>query len=138
MPEKREVEVDFMSRRRYDPIDEEKPARDRPPGPYGGKPPIKVSLALYLVSLLVVILAVFIIMMVQYFPGYHTNYKLTQAVKGADYVYIGIRIPKEELLKRKINPLTEEIEVAKILKSMGAKTAKCEINPDRTKLPLEK
>ena len=127
-----------MSSRRYDPIDDDRPTRDRPPGPYGGKNPIRVSLAFYLVSLLVVILVIFILMMVQYFPGYHTNYKLTQAVKGADYVYIGIRIPKDQLLKRNINPLTEEIEVANILKSMGAKTAKCEINPDRTKLPFEK
>ena len=127
-----------MSSRRYDPIDDDRPTRDRPPGPYGGKKPIRVSLAFYLVSLLVVILVIFILMMVQYFPGYHTNYKLTQAVKGADYVYIGIRIPKDQLLKRNINPLTEESEVANILKSMGAKTAKCEINPDRTKLPFEK
>jgi hypothetical protein len=120
-----------MSRRRYDPIDEERPTRDRPPGPYGGKKPIRVSLALYLVSLLVVILAVFIVMMVMYFPGYHTNYKLKHVVRNSD-ISITVSIPLAETEKRKENPFTKEQRdnLASLFKSMGARSVTVRIEPN--------
>jgi uncharacterized protein YneF (UPF0154 family) len=59
------------------------------------------------------------------------------AVKGADYVYMGIRIPKEQLKSRNINPLTKEDDIARILKDMGAKRSNVEINPDRVRIPGE-
>lgn len=106
-------------------------------GPFDKKPPIRVSFGLYLISILLVGLVVFILMMVQYFPGYRMNHRLEDAIKGANYVYVGIRIPKQDLLKRKVNPLTKEVDIQKILEDMGAKRAHAEINPDRTRIPFE-
>jgi hypothetical protein len=100
-------------------------------GTYGGREPIRVSLGVYIISLLVVA------MLVLYLPGYRMSYRFESAVKNADYVYVGVRIPKEELKKRKVNPLTKEDDLANILKDMGAKRAKAEINPDLTRIPGE-
>lgn len=117
-----------MSRSRYDTTGDD--AHDRPTGPYGKQGQMRVSLAFYLVSLLVVILVVFILMMAQYFPGYHTNYKLKQAVKNSD-VSITISIPLAETEKRKENPFTKEQreKLANVLKSMGAKSVTVKIEP---------
>jgi len=107
------------------------------PGPYTkDTSPIKVSFSVYLISMFIIALIVFIIMLAQYLPGHRRNYRLEQAIRGADYVYIGIRIPNEELKKRKLS-YSEEDEVAKILKDMGAKRAKAQINPDKNKIPFE-
>ncbi|MDD5747859.1 MAG: hypothetical protein PHP64_02225 [Actinomycetota bacterium] len=107
-------------------------------GPYSNRrTPIKVSFPVYLVSVLLVGLIVFVVMLVQYLPGQRRNYRLEQAIRGADYVYIGIRIPSGELKERKLS-YSEEDEVAKILLDMGAKKAKAQINPDRTRIPFEK
>jgi uncharacterized protein YneF (UPF0154 family) len=114
-----------------------------PPGapvnasPFNKSAPIRVSFSVYVISLIVVALAVFILMLVQYLPGYRSYYKIKSGVKGADYVYVGIRIPKEELKKRNINPLTREDDIAKVLQDMGAKRSKVEINPDRVTIPGE-
>jgi uncharacterized protein YneF (UPF0154 family) len=103
-----------------------------PPGapvnasPFNKSAPIRVSFSVYVISLLV-----------QYLPGYRSYYKIKSGVKGADYVYVGIRIPKEELKKRNINPLTREDDIAKVLQDMGAKRSKVEINPDRVTIPGE-
>ncbi len=106
-------------------------------GTYGGREPIRVSLSVYIISLLVVAVIVFIAMLVLYLPGYRMSYRFESAVKNADYVYVGVRIPKEELKKRKVNPLTKEDDLANILKDMGAKRAKAEINPDLARIPGE-
>ncbi len=99
--------------------------------------PIRVSFGVYLVSLLVVALVIFIVMLVLYLPGYRMNQRIKVAVENADYVYLGIRIPKEELKKRKVNPLTKEDDLVEIFKDMGAKRARAEINPDLTRIPGE-
>lgn len=106
-------------------------------GPYDRQGPIKVSFGVYLLSLTLVALIIFIVMLVQYFPRYRSYYKIADAVKNANYVYVGIRIPKEELKKRDINPLTKEDDIVKIFKDMGAKSAACDINPDRVRIPHE-
>ena len=98
-------------------------------GPYDRQGPIKVSFGVYLLSLILVALIVFIVMLVQYFPGYRSYYKIADAVKNANSVYMRISIPKDELKNRDINPLTKEDDIAKIFKDMGAKSAACDINP---------
>ncbi|MBN2169431.1 MAG: hypothetical protein JW738_09320 [Actinobacteria bacterium] len=99
--------------------------------------PIKVSFSLYIISIAVVTITVFILMLVQYLPGYRQNKKLENTVKNADYVYVGIRISKEELKERDINPLTMEDDLMEMLRSMGVEKTKIEINPDKTDLPGE-
>lgn len=111
---------------------------ERPSEPFEKRGPIKVGLGVYLISIFLVALIVFILMLVQYFPGYRTSHRIEDAVKNADYVYMGIRIPKNDLKKRNVNPLTKEDDLAKILNDMGAKSAKVEINPDKTRIPYEK
>jgi hypothetical protein len=106
-------------------------------GPYDRQGPIKVSFGVYFISLILVALIIFIVMLVQYFPGYRSYQRIADAVKNANYVYLGIRIPKEQLKKRNINPLTKEDDIAKIFREMGAKTASCDINPDEVKIPHE-
>lgn len=108
------------------------------PGPFEKKRRLRVGFGFYLVSVLIVAVAVFVVSMVQYFPGHRQSYKLKQAVKGANYVYVGIRIPKDELKKRNVNPLTMEDELKKMLKDMGAGSSRVEINPDRTAIPYER
>lgn len=125
-----------MSKREYT-TDTEGQAAGADMGPYGKQGPIKVSFGVYIISLLVVALVVFVVMLVQYLPGYRMNNRLETAVKNSDYVYVGVRIPKEELKKRKVNPLTKEDDLVEILKDMGAKRAKAEINPDLTRIPGE-
>lgn len=125
-----------MARRSYA-SDAEGPGEHEDQGPYGKQGPIRVSFGVYIISLLVVALAVFIVMLVQYLPGHRMSNRLETAVKNADYVYVGIRIPKEELKKRKVNPLTKEDDLVQILKDMGAKRGKAEINPDLTRIPGE-
>ena len=99
--------------------------------------PIKVSFSLYIISIAVVTITVFILMLVQYLPGYRQNKKLENTVKNADYVYVGIRISKEELKERNINPLTMEDDLIEMLEGMGVEKSKIEINPDKTDLPGE-
>jgi hypothetical protein len=106
-------------------------------GPYDRHEPIRVSLGVYIISLILIAVVVFIVMLVLYLPGYRMSYRFESAVKNADYVYVGIRIPKSELKKRNVNPLTKEDDLVNILKDMGAKRGKAEINPDLTKIPGE-
>jgi hypothetical protein len=106
-------------------------------GPYDRQGPIRVSFGVYIISLLVVGLMIFIVMLVQFLPGHRMSHRLETAVENSDYVYVGIRIPKSELKKREVNPLTKEDDVVEILKEMGAKRAKVEINPDLTRIPGE-
>ncbi|MCJ7745162.1 MAG: hypothetical protein MUP40_02580 [Actinobacteria bacterium] len=106
-------------------------------GLYDRQGPIKVSFGVYFISLILVALIIFIVMLVQYFPGYRSYYRLADAVNNANYVYMGIRIPKEELKKRDVNPLAKEDDITKILENMGAKSANCDINPDRVRIPHE-
>lgn len=109
-------------------------------GPSGqaDKGPIRITLGVYLVSLLVVIVVIFVSMLVMYLPGYQTSQRLKSAINNADYVYIGIRIDKNELKSRDVNPLTKEDDIVKILKDdMGAKRANAEVNPDLSKIKGE-
>ena len=106
-------------------------------GPYDRQGPIKVGFGVYFISLILVALIIFIVMLVQYFPGDRSYHRVADAVKNANYVYVGIRIPKQELKKRGVNPLTKEDDIAKIIKDMGAKSASCDINPDKVRIPHE-
>src|SRR5450756_2902265 len=45
-------------------------------GPYDRQGPIKVSFGVYFISLILVALIIFIVMLVQYFPGYRSYYRL--------------------------------------------------------------
>jgi hypothetical protein len=106
-------------------------------GPYDRREPIRISLGVYVISLILIAVVVFIVMLVLYLPGYRMSYRFESAVKNAEYVYVGIRIPKSELKKRNVNPLTKEDDLVNILKDMGALRGKAEINPDLTKIPGE-
>ncbi len=122
-----------MKQRIYSTRDAETEA---PLGPQN-RGPIRVSFGVYIISLLVVALVIFIVMLVQYLPGYRMSHRFEVAIKNADYVYVGIRVPKSELKKRNVNPLTKEDDLVQILKDMGAKRAKAEVNPDLKKIPGE-
>jgi uncharacterized protein YneF (UPF0154 family) len=127
-----------MSRRSKDPAAEAPAGEDAvTSGPFKKSAPIRVSFGVYVVSLIVVALVVFVVMLVQYLPGHRSYYTIKSGVTGADYVYVGVRIPKEELKKRDINPLKQEDDIAATLKEMGAKRSKVEINPDRVTIPGE-
>ncbi|MDD5448340.1 MAG: hypothetical protein PHO53_04155 [Actinomycetota bacterium] len=102
------------------------------------KGPIKVSLPVYLGSILLVALLVFVLMLVQYLSGFKASRKIAEVVENSQYVYVGVRVPKAELKKRNVNPLTKVDEVAELFCEMGAKRAKVEINPDTTEIPGEK
>ena len=106
---------------------------DTPVGPHN-KGPIRVSLGVYIISLVIVALVIFTVMLVQYLPGYRMNHRLEAAIENADYVYMGIRVAKSELKKRNVNPLTKEDDIVQILQDMGAKRAKAEVNPDLTRI----
>jgi len=120
-----------MSRKYQEPAAEENGTETRGhTGPYEKSVPIRVSFGVYIISLLLVVLAVFILMLVQYFPGYRSNYRVSQAVKNSD-VKITITIPMSETERRKENPFTKDQrdKVANLLKGMGAKSATVEIKP---------
>lgn len=120
-----------MSRKYQEPPPEENAPEPRAKGgPYEKSAPIKVSFGVYIISLLVVALAVFILMLVQYFPGYRSNYRVTQAVKNSD-VKVTITIPMSEVERRKENPFTKDQrdKFAGLLKGMGAKSVTVDIKP---------
>jgi hypothetical protein len=110
--------------------DENGPETRGPAGPYNKSAPIRVSFGVYIISLLLVALVVFVVMLVQYLPGYRSNYRVSQAVKNSD-VKITITIPMAEVERRKENPFTKEQrdKVASLFKGMGAKSATVEIKP---------
>jgi hypothetical protein len=99
-------------------------------GPYEKQGPIKVSLVVYLISLILVALIIFILMLVQYLPGYRNNNKLSQVVKNSN-VKMTVVIPMSETEKRKENPFTKEQRdrAAALFKNMGAKSATVLIEP---------
>lgn len=103
----------------------------RKPGPYEKRSaPIRVSFGVYIISLIVVALAVFIVMLVQYLPGYRNGYRVSQTIKNSD-VAITVTIPMSETEKRKENPFTKEQrdKLAGVLKQMGAKQVTVKIQP---------
>lgn len=119
-----------------DPYSSQPPA----PGPFDKHERVKVSLAFYFVSLLVVALIVFILMLVQYLGGYQRSYKLGQVIKNSD-VSMTITIPLSEVEKRKDNPFNKDVQtkqkkqVSDALKGMGARSApptSIEIVPEGT------
>lgn len=114
-----------MSRKMKDPIGEA-PVQGSPQhaGPYDRHGPIRVSFGVYVISLIVVALIVFIVMLVQYLPGYRNSYRLKQVIKNS-HVQMTVNIPMSETEKRKDNPFTREQreKAAALLKSMGATSA---------------
>jgi hypothetical protein len=120
-----------MSRKYAEPAAVDKGADPKQPtGPYHRSGPIRVSFGVYIISLLVVALTVFIVMLVQYLPGYRSYYKVSQTIKNSD-VAITITIPMSETEKRKENPFTKDQrdKLANVLKGMGAKTVTVKIEP---------
>lgn len=101
-------------------------------GPYDRQGPIKVSFGVYFISLILVALIIFIVMLVQYFPGYRNTHKLSQVVKNSD-VKMTVVIPMSETEKRKENPFTREQRdrAAALFKNMGAKSATVLIEPQK-------
>jgi hypothetical protein len=99
-------------------------------GPYAKSAPIRVSFGVYIISLIIIAVAVFIVMLVQYLPGYRSNYKVSQAVKNSN-VAVTITIPMAETEKRKENPFTKEQrdKLASVFKGMGAKSVTVKIEP---------
>jgi hypothetical protein len=122
-----------MSRKMKDPIGDT-PAQGAPQhaGPYDKRPPLRVSFGVYVISLIVVALLVFIVMLVQYLPGYRNSYRLKQVFKNSD-VQMTVDIPMTETVKRKDNPFAMEQrdKAAALLKSMGAKSATVVIEPEK-------
>lgn len=126
-----------MRNRRFSADSEGQSSRPAPSPEKQKQEPIKVSFGVYIISLLVVALVIFIVMLVLYLPGYRMSQRIKVAVENSDYVYAGVRVPKQELKKRNVNPLTKEDDLVEILKEMGAKRARAEINPDLTRIPGE-
>lgn len=126
-----------MRNRRFSADSEGQSSRPAPAPEKQKQGPIKVSFGVYIISLLVVALVIFIVMLVLYLPGYRMSQRIKVAVENSDYVYAGVRVPKQELKKRNVNPLTKEDDLVEILKEMGAKRARAEINPDLTRIPGE-
>lgn len=121
-----------MSRKKYSDMPSSQGSTEVPPkgGPYERSAPVRVSLGVYIISLVVVALIVFIVMLVQYLPGYRNGYKVSQAIKSSN-VSITITIPMSETEKRKDNPFTKEQrdKLANVLKAMGAKSVTVKIEP---------
>lgn len=92
---------------------------------------VRVSLGFYLISLLVVALAIFVLMLVQYFPGYRSNHRLSQVIKKSN-VEMTVSIPMAEVENREPNPFTrrQRDDVVKLLKDMGARSATVVIIPE--------
>lgn len=119
-----------MKRSKY--ADEQVPGSPQEVGPFDKRKhaPIKVSFGVYVISLVVVVLVIFILMLVQYFPGHKKNHKLEGAIHNAD-VTVTILIPDSELSKRKDNPINNEYvkDIEKLFRDMGAKSAEVDIKP---------
>lgn len=98
--------------------------------PFNKSAPLRVSFGVYIISLVVIALAIFILMLIQYFPGYRSNYKMSKAVNNSN-VSLSISIPMSEVEKRKENPFSPEQrkEIESLLKGMGAKTVTVKIEP---------
>jgi Tfp pilus assembly protein PilE len=94
------------------------------------RPRARVSLGAYLVSLIVVALVIFILVLVQYLPGYRSNYRLSKIINNSN-VEMTVTIPMSETENRKENPFTKEQKdkAASLLKGMGAKSATVVIKP---------
>ena len=78
-----------------------------------------------------VVVLVFILMLVQYFPGYRSNHRLSQVIKKSN-VELTVRIPMAEIEKREPNPFTrkQKDDVVKLLKDMGATSVTVVILPE--------
>jgi hypothetical protein len=99
-------------------------------GPPVKSQPLKVSFLVYVISLLVVALLIFILMLVQYFPGYQKSHKIKQAVKNSD-VTLTVEIPEKELESRDYNPTNKKFKdsIADVFRQLGAKKVVIEITP---------
>ncbi len=93
--------------------------------------PVRVNLVFYLVSILVVALLVFVVMLIQYLPGYRTSHRLSEVIKNSD-VEISISIPMSEVEVREPNPFTpkQRDAVIDMLMGMGARSARVTIEPE--------
>jgi hypothetical protein len=108
------------------------PGSPQQAGPFDKRPPIRVSFGVYLISLIVVALIVFIVMLVQYLPGYRNSYRVSKVIQNSN-VQMTVDIPMSETENRKDNPFTKEQrqKAADLLKSMGAKSATVVIQPQK-------
>ncbi len=95
---------------------------------------IRVSLIVYIISLVLVALIVFIIMLVQYLPGHRAHYRLSQVVKNSN-VELNVNIPMAEVRNRDENPFTlkQEQSVIRIFKDMGVKGVRVKIYTESEK-----
>jgi len=101
------------------------------PGSFNKKHgPLKVSFSVYAFSILLVALVIFVLMLVQYFPGHKNCHKMGAAIHNAE-VSLTIKIPNSELKKRDENPMNEDYvkSIQQLLKDMGAKSARVVIEP---------
>ncbi len=99
-----------------------------------GKERIRISLIVYIISLLLVALVVFIIMLVQYLPGHRAHYRISQVVKNS-HVEFDVNIPMEEVRRREVNPFTlkQEKSIIQLFKDMGVKSVKVKIYTESEK-----
>lgn len=109
-----------MAYRRSDKMQVSQPPSPTEPPP--GKPPgIKVSLKVLIICVIIVGLAVFLLMIFQYFPGYRVYRDIVDGVKDAKSVDMVITTTRSELESRDINPLQKEKDIEGRFKDMGAK-----------------
>jgi len=120
-----------LSRKKYSDMPSSQGTDDQlEDGPYQRSASVKVSLGVYIISLVVVALIVFVAMLVQYLPGYRNGYRVSRAINNSN-VSLTITIPMSETEKRKENPFTREQRerLANVLEAMGAKSAAVKIEP---------
>jgi hypothetical protein len=101
-------------------------------GPFDKRPPVRVGFGVYVISLIIVALIVFVVMLVQYLPGYRNSYRLSKVIQNSN-VQMTVDIPMSETENRKDNPFTKEQrdKAAALLKSMEAKSASVVIQPEK-------
>lgn len=99
------------------------PTQPPPTKPRG----VRVSLRIYIISILIVGLTVFLLMLFQYFPGYRVYRDIVDGVKNAKSVAMEITTTRKELENRNINPLQKEKDIQKRFQDMGAKKVEVKI-----------
>lgn len=113
--------------------DDRKPDWDMTEGTVDRQDKIRVPLSVYIVSVVLVALVVFILMLVQYLPGYRNNARLSSVIDKAQSVDLTTEIQHKYLTDRDLS-YDIESEIEEALLDMGAKKATVRvIDIDRTK-----
>lgn len=124
--------------KRSDIIPEEGPGQLPAPPIEKKHAPIKVSLGVYLISIIVVFLVVFIVMLVQYLPGHRAYSKIKGALQYADSVEMSVVVYREDLPEEaSYTPTDEEKELADVLLGTGANKAEVIVVQESKKLKEE-